>query len=202
MDCSECPTINLSKILEALCVDLCGRVPDLSHIDPSTVLFCLSRSRTEGTHGILASIAPLRFPAGKTEHTCRRKGYLETFRMTPLFYEGREILYLIYIRVPRFLRLCFEQKLMTVIHELYHISENCNGDIRRYTGRNFAHGASRKTYNHQIKQLMAHYLASRPDTELLENLLLREEDWLQQKIRLIGLTVPLPKARLIARKRV
>lgn len=194
--------IDFSASLRTLAGDVCGRVTELSHIDPDRVLFCLSRSRAAGTHGIYARIAPLRFAEGKTEYTRRRGRYMETFRQPPLFHEGREILYLIHLMLPRFLRLSFAQKLSTILHELYHISEQCDGDIRRFAGRNFAHGASRREYNRRIDELTTQYRNSGPDPATLDFLHLTEEGWLRREYRLSGLTVPLPRARLVHRKRV
>lgn len=199
---SAVPPRDLSAAAEALALDLCARLPELSHIDPARVLFALSRSRADGTHGVYARIAPLRFEDGAHELTRRRGRTVETFRMPPLAHGGREILYVIYLMVPRFLRLSPEQKLNTVIHELYHISERCDGDIRRFPGRNFAHGASRAAYNRTVASLAKRYLASGPDPGLLEILDLTEEKWLSRELRLTGLTVPLPRARLVARKRI
>lgn len=194
--------VDFSARLRTLAVDVCSRVPELSHIDLERVLFCICRSRASGTHGTYARIAPLRFAHGKTEHTRRRGRYLETFRQPPLFHEGREILYLIHLMLPRFLRLSFDQKLSTILHELYHISERCDGDIRRFAGRNFAHGASRRDYNSRIAELSARYRDSGPDPAILDFLHLTEDGWLRREYRLSGLTAPLPRARLVVRKRV
>jgi hypothetical protein len=196
------PVVDFSARLRTLAVDICARVPELSHIDPQRVLFCISRSRAAGTHGVYARIAPLRFADGKTEYTRRRGRYVEHFRQSPFFHDGREILYLIHLMLPRFLRLSFEQKLSTILHELYHISERCDGDIRRFAGRNFAHGSSRRAYNRRIAELATHYRASGPDPALLDFLHLTEDGWLRREYRLSGVTVPLPRARLVARKRV
>jgi hypothetical protein len=195
-------TIDFSRNLERLGADLSRKIPELSHIDAGRVLFCLSRSRAEGTHGTYARICPLRFTAGKAETSRRRGRFRETFRMPALTHEGREILYLVYVMVPRFLRLPFEQKLGTVIHELFHISEKCDGDIRRFPGRNFAHGSSRERYNRMVREMLEQYLASGPDPALLRFLRLTENDWLEGRIRLAGLNLPLPRARLVAREKI
>ena len=196
------PVVDFSARLRTLAVDMCSRVPELSHINTEKVLFCISRSRAAGTHGTYARIAPLRFAGGKTEYTRRRGRYIETFSQPPLYHDGREILYLIHLMLPRFLRLSFEQKLSTILHELYHISERCDGDIRRFAGRNFAHGASRRHYNRRIDDLAMHYQDSGPDRATLDFLHLTEEGWLRREYRLSGIIVPLPRARLIHRKRV
>ena len=195
------PALDLSAAMDNLCADLCHRLPELRHIEPDRVLFSLSRSRAGGTHGVYARIAPLRFCNGQRESSRRRGRYQETFRMPRLLHDGREILYLITLMVPRFLRLPFEQKLMTVIHELYHISEAFDGDIRRFAGRNFAHGHSREAYNRIIHTLMQSYLDTNPDPALLHPLQFDEKDWQDEGLRLSGLRVPLPKAKLVARVR-
>ncbi|MBE0597811.1 MAG: hypothetical protein IH614_11120, partial [Desulfuromonadales bacterium] len=174
---------DLSASLAALADDLCRRTPQLAHIDPQRILFAISRSRSAGTHGTYARIAPLRFAAGAAEYTRRRGRFAETFRMPALVHAGRPILYLIHILVPRFLRLPEEQKLATVIHELYHVSERCDGDIRRFAGRNFAHGSSRRSYDRQVETIRQAYLATGPAADRLAFLQLTEDDWQQGRIR-------------------
>jgi hypothetical protein len=194
-------TVDFSAELDTLSRDLCRRIPELAHIDPDRLLFSIARSRAEGTHGTYARIAPLRFPGGAREHTRRRGPWRETFRLPELYHQQREIYYLITLLIPRFLRLSFEQKLATIVHELYHISEACDGDIRRFPGRNFAHGSSRAAYNRIIKQLVDRYLAAAPPEAPLAFLHLEESRWNQQQIRIIGITTPVPRARLVARSR-
>jgi len=194
-------SLDLSAASAALAVDLCRRLPELGHIDPQTLLFCLSRSKVAGIHGIYARIAPLRFAGGSREEVRRRGWQLRTYRLPVLRHDERNILYLIYLMIPRFLRLSPREKLNTLVHELYHISEACDGDIRRFAGRNFAHGASRRRYDRIIEGLVDRYLAAAPDPTLLAPLHVTEEDWHEQRLRLTGLTVPLPRARLISEKR-
>lgn len=195
------PVFDLSARLDALCRNICATLPQLAHIDPDRLLFTLVRSRAEGVHGTYARIVPLRFAGGATETTRRRGWVQETYRMPALIYGGQEIFYLISLLIPRFLGLSPKQKLATVLHELYHISPACDGDIRRFAGRNFAHGASRAGYNRHIEQLLKAYLSTNPDPEVLTGIDLSEEDWRQQNFRLTGLTLPLPRPRLVAEKR-
>ncbi|WP_432822060.1 putative metallopeptidase [Trichloromonas sp.] len=194
-------SIDFSAELDTLTRELCRRIPELGHIDPDRLLFSIARSRAEGTHGTYARIAPLRFAGGAREHTRRRGPWRETFRLPELHHQQREIYYLITIFIPRFLRLSFEQKLSTIVHELYHISETCDGDIRRFAGRNFAHGSSRTAYNRIIKQLVDRYLAGNPPESPLTFLHLDEISWQQQHVHISGITTPVPRARLVARSR-
>jgi hypothetical protein len=198
---SPAATVDFSAELDILSRDLCSRIPELSHIDPNLLLFSITRSRAEGTHGTYARIVPLRFAGGTREYTRRRGLWQETFRMPVLEHQQREIYYLITIFIPRFLRLSFEQKLSTIVHELYHISATCDGDIRRFSGRNFAHGSSRAAYNRIIRLLVDRYLAGHPPERLLSFLHFDENLWRQQQIRITGITTAVPRARLVARSR-
>ena len=90
-----------------------------------------------------------------------RREYLCT--MPTIMHLGREMLYVIYFLVPRFLSLSRTEKLVTVFHELYHISPAFDGDIRRFPGKNYAHGSSTRRYNEHMKALVTGYLQCRPD---------------------------------------
>ncbi len=200
MPFEENTAFDLSRATAALAEDIRRRVPPLSHIDPERILFCLSRSLSPGVHGTYARIVPLRFPDGTREKSRRRGRYLETFRMPAMEHEGRKILYLIYLFIPRFLRLPFEEKLATIFHELYHISEKFDGDIRRFPGRNYAHGASRREFHRRVSELATAYLETRPDPSLLRFLRMDEKSWREGRLRLSGLSVALPRARLADRR--
>lgn len=195
-------TLDLSAQLAVLCRHLTESLPELAHIDPERVLFAIARSRAEGRHGLLARIAPLRFAGGVRELTRRRGPWRETYRMPILSHDGREIHYLITVFIPRFLRLPFAEKLATVIHELYHISTACDGDIRRFPGRNFAHGSSRVGFDRIVARLAEAYLKGSPPPDLLAFLHLEETAWQGGALRLTGLRVPIPRAKLIARSRL
>lgn len=159
-------TFNLTRALEELVADIVTHVDDFSHIDPSRILICVSSTRGGGVHGTFAKIHPLRFQGGcRTREVKRgRKVYLCT--MPTVTHHDREILYLIYFLVPRFVNLPLREKLITVFHELYHISPCFDGDIRRFPGRNYAHGASRKRYNARMARLVDDYLDDKHCPEL------------------------------------
>ena len=59
------------------------------------------------------------------------------------------MLYVLNFYLPRFLDLPLEEKLITVVHELWHIGPRCDGDLRRFRGRCYAHSGSRKEYDAQ-----------------------------------------------------
>ncbi len=87
------------------------------------------------------------------------------YAMLPYHYEGREILYIIYFMLPRFQNLSFRDKLETLIHEIYHISPRCDGDLRRLKGRSHIHGNSIEEYDRNIRAITDRFLDSDPGFE-------------------------------------
>ncbi|WP_318258330.1 putative metallopeptidase [Geobacter anodireducens] len=133
--------LNVTRELERLIAHVTGRVPELAHIDPTRLLVCISSTRGAGVRGTYARIHPLRFPGGARSVERRRGRHTWVSTMPTIVHRQVEILYIIYFLVPRFLDLSLREKLITVFHELYHISPAFDGDIRRFPGRNYAHAA-------------------------------------------------------------
>ena len=69
--------------------------------------------------------------------------------------------------MPRFLNLSFDEKLITVFHELYHISPHFDGDIRRFDGACYMHTGSQKSYDRQMALFARQYLEMGRPKELL-----------------------------------
>ncbi|HEU5319156.1 MAG TPA: putative metallopeptidase [Methylomirabilota bacterium] len=151
--------VDFTGPLEALVEDIVRRLPALAHVRSDTLLVTVSRARRGGLSGTYARIFPLRFEQGALRSTRRVGRELHTYEMPPLVHHGRPILYIVTFLLPRFQNLTFEQKVATVVHELYHVSERCDGDIRRLAGKNFAHGHSRQAYDRKMDALAAEYLA-------------------------------------------
>jgi hypothetical protein len=155
-------TLNLTGELERLIRDIAARTPELHHVVPERLLVCVSSGRPSAG-GSLAKIHPLRFAGGEKSVTSRRGRRRVLCTMPTITHQGEEVLYVIYFLVPRFLELPFREKLITVFHELYHISTAFDGDIRRFPGRNYAHGSSTKSYNAQMGTLVDAYLERLPE---------------------------------------
>lgn len=151
-------TLNLSAELERLMADIAGRVEEFSHIDPRRVLVCVSSTRNGGVHGTYAKIHPLRFENGARSKTIGRGLRKHAYEMPTISHRGVDMLYVVYFLVPRFLNLPFREKLITLFHEMFHISPEFNGDIRRFPGKNYAHGSSTKRYNAHMASLVDAYL--------------------------------------------
>ena len=158
--------LNLTGEMERLIRDITARTPQLEHIAPEKLLVCVSTGRPS-PGGSLAKIHPLRFAGGERTVKTRRGRRNVLCTMPSITHQGEEMLYVIYFLVPRFLELPFREKLITVFHELYHISPACDGDIRRFPGRNYAHGSSTKSYNALMGSLVDDYLERLPERTAL-----------------------------------
>ena len=76
------------------------------------------------------------------------------------------MLYVLNFYLPRFLDLGFHEKLTTIAHELLHISPQFDGDLRRFTGRCYAHSHSHRKFDAQAEQLAQRWLAGGPEQSL------------------------------------
>jgi hypothetical protein len=97
-----------------------------------------------------------------------------------------------YFFVPRFIELTLTQKLQTVVHELYHISPEFNGDIRRFNGRCFAHGSSQKKYDKTVQQFTDYWLKQEPPEEIWSFLLFNYKTLTEKFGRLVGTRIKKP----------
>ncbi|MCH2124872.1 MAG: hypothetical protein MK165_08770 [Pirellulaceae bacterium] len=145
--------------MRVLCEDLVNRLPELSHIDLSRVLITFSRARNRTPFGMHASLTPMRFEGGATEGLRHGQNY-EVQRIFDN--RGREMLYILSFFLPRFMDSDFNEKLVTVLHELWHISPDFNGDLRRHPGRCYAHTHSQKEYDLEMAKLADRWLAMTP----------------------------------------
>ncbi len=148
-----------------LCVDMAGRLPELSHIDMARVAIRFCQARRASRFGVHASLTPMRFEGGQLQS--RRRG--RTWTVERLFDDsGREMLYLLSFYLPRFLDRPFEEKVSTVIHELWHIGPAFDGDLRRHPGRCYAHSHSQKQYDALMDSLARKWLALSPPSAVYD----------------------------------
>lgn len=190
-------TLNLTLELERLIACITRDVAEFGHIDPSRIMVCVATTRGGGIHGTYAKIHPLRFKNGDRTTLLYRRRSRVVCEIPPVVRDGVEMLYLIYFLVPRFLDLPLRDKLITVFHELYHVSPACDGDIRRFPGKNYAHGSSRKKYNALMEVLVDRYLESLEDSATLAFL---DGDTIAIRARygmLVGRKMAAPKLRIV-----
>lgn len=188
------PAFNYTTAMRTVVDDLVETLPELRHIDTSRVLLSITQARQRSKHGVYATCVPLRFEGGSPEVRVRGRLY----RMAPFLHEGREVLYILYFVLPRFHEeQDYAEKLATVIHELYHISPHFNGDIRRFPGKNWAHGVSRERYHAAMRVLAAEYLKSAPAAHDHEFLRTPFRELLKKPGGVVGTSINRPRAVLV-----
>jgi predicted metallopeptidase len=155
--------LDFTGAMQRLCVDMAVRLPELAHVDMARVAVSFCQTRSSTRQGVFASLTPLRFPGGHSQ-TVRRGRRLTIQRVVDA--AGREMLYLLSFYLPRFLDLPYREKLSTVLHELWHIGPSFDGDLRRFSGRCYAHGGSRKRYDADVESLTQRWLDAEPPNAL------------------------------------
>jgi hypothetical protein len=151
--------------MQALCHDATCRLPELAHIDLRRVALATSQTRKNVSHGMYASLTPLRFEGGSLTEQRGKHTYRIQSVLLP---DGTPALYILTFYLPRFMETDLRQKLVTVFHELWHISPEFNGDLRRHPGRCYAHTHSQKEYDEQMEVLVDRYLATDAPAQLYE----------------------------------
>lgn len=185
-----CQPFDFTLHVRRVCEDMVCRLPDLSHINMGRVAVCFCQTRKAVTHGIFASLTPLRFKDGAA--TTLRRGQLHTIQRARNSL-GLEMLYILSFYLPRFQNLCLREKLITVLHELWHISPQFDGDIRRHAGRYHVHTHSQAQFDEEMGLLADRWLAAGPPTALWDFL---QHDFSQLAARhrgIVGLKIRRPR---------
>lgn len=110
---------NVSRAVRQLIRDLARRLPEYAHVKAENVLVVAGEARRASR----ATIRPLRFPgtAGLVARDGRRKPRV-TFR-------GHDVLYVITLRPLFFRDSTPEQRVETILHELFHASPRFDGTL-------------------------------------------------------------------------
>jgi len=172
-----------------LCLDIAARCEALRHLDVARLLFAVTQARNGCARGLQARVTPLRFAGGRL--TRERRGV--TYQVQRYFLGNHEFLYLVTFCLPRFLDQSFDDKLITLFHELYHVSPAFDGDLRRHKGRYAIHSHSQRDYDEHMSHLARAYLAGNPDPALLAFLRLDFAQLLARHGSVVGVVVPRPK---------
>lgn len=153
--------IDFTAQMRLLCAELVEFYHELQHIDLHRVAVVYAQARKRVSYGLFASLTPLRFRNGRL--TDVRSG--RRVRVQPVIDPtGREMLYILTFYLPRFLDLPLREKLITVLHELWHISPDFDGDLRRFPGRCYAHSSSQEAYDEEMGRLADRFLRVRDGT--------------------------------------
>jgi predicted metallopeptidase len=166
-----------------LCADISARLSEFQHIDVERIAFNICQTRRDVSHGMYASLTPLRFTGGAERRTVRGVSWAVEQICDEA---GREYLYLLSFYLPRFQNSSLEEKLTTVFHELWHIAPEFNGDVRRHGGRCYAHGPSQQNYDARMMRLAQAWLACNPPHHLYDFLSLNFAELVAEHGRVLG----------------
>jgi hypothetical protein len=180
---------DFTACIRPLVRDISRRCPALGHLDESRMLFGVTQARGAKMFGLQARVTPLRFARGQL--TQERRGV--TFQVQRYLNGSVEFLYLVTFCLPRFQDQAFDDKMVTLFHELYHVSPAFDGDLRRHSGRYCIHSASQQRYDAHMADLARAYLSTKPDPRLLDFLRLSFGQLVQRHGSVVGVAVPRPK---------
>jgi predicted metallopeptidase len=180
--------------MRALIGDVVVRCPEFARIQTSKVLLGVTQARSGRVHGLQARVTPLRFANGQLV----RQRHGVTYQVQRLFHGAQEFLYVMTFCMPRYLDQSFDDKLVTLFHELYHIHPEFSGDLRRHAGRCRWHTSSKHGYDKQMAGLARAYLNTRPEPRLHAFLRLNFAQLRQRHGSVLGVVVPRPKLIPIA----
>ncbi len=179
-----------------VCADMAAQLDEFRHIDMSRVAVSFRQTRKRMSNGLYASLTPLRFARGQT-HWIRRG---RKFSIQRVEVDGREMLYELNFYLPRYLDLPFPEKLTTIAHEHLHISPQFDGDLRRFSGRYYAHSHAHAQFDAQAELLAQRWLAGGPEQSLYGFL---QQDFLRLQAlhgRIYGRWIAAPKLLPVERE--
>lgn len=186
----DAPGFNFTSQIRIVIDDMVARLPELKHIDLSRVAIAFAQARNRSRYGTHATLTPMRFQHGAL--TTQRRG--RTYTVQRVYdASGAEMLYILTFYLPRFMDVDFAEKLVTILHELWHISPEFDGDIRRHAGRCYAHTHSQKEYDAQMEVFANRWLATLPRDDLLQFLRLDFSELSNAHGSIFGMRLPTPK---------
>ena len=182
-------SFDFTGAVSRLCDDISQRLDEFSHVRMRQVAVTFAQTRSSTAYGLQAKLTPMRFQGG----TLVTRRYRRDWTVQRLFHNNREMLYVLTFYLPRFLNQTFRDKMLTVFHELYHISPHFNGDIRRMGGRYHVHSHSREGFDRQMEEFVDRYLQLDPPRPLYQFLKSRFRTLHGRHGAVVGLQIPIPK---------
>lgn len=148
--------LELIKSINNLIFDIKYKVEEFSHIEPEKIIVNFKKSITDTTYAEIKTIS------SEGDHLLKDKnGRIERFiSSTPALSSGYPVKYLINLYIPLFFKLSLKEKLLTIFHELYHISPKFDGELRTFSCSQYQHGPSMNKYEYYMEYLLLKYLSS------------------------------------------
>jgi predicted metallopeptidase len=168
--------INLTDVLTLIIHDMIKSTEEFKPFDINKILVCCASNRKDSKGAIYGKLQPLKFKDG-SEIIKHNKKY---YTIPKIVLNNIEILYIIYLYLPKFLNLSIEDKINVMFHELYHISPEFNGDIRRMGKFKAAHGHSKKSFEANYIKYASNYFSKINGTPFYSFLQMSSEDLKKQ----------------------
>lgn len=181
---------DFTAAIRSVCLEAVAVTPELAHVDFSRIAVTFSQARSTSSYGLYASLTPLRFEGGSSTGVRRGRRLRIQRVVSPA---GVEMLYILTFCLPRFMNLDFREKLITIFHELWHISPKFDGDIRRHEGRCYAHSSSQAAYDFEMGKLADRWVRQGIDPQLVGFLQGNFAALVANFGRVIGLKCPRPR---------
>jgi len=165
--------------MRSVIADISCNVEEFSYIDPEQITVNFKKAREGASEEVWAEITG--FSDEDHGPVQQREGRMEMyFYSNSLLFNGTPVKYVVDFYVPAFFNLTFNEKLVTIFHELYHISPRFDGDLRLFKGKAYKHGPSMEKYDRYMEYLADKYLSR--STEASEFLRSNAEE-LAQKVK-------------------
>ncbi len=189
--------------VKSLISEIVSTVPIFSHIRVDQILVSVSYARNSSMDGVWAEIYPMKYQNGHYSIREKKGNVITLFKTAKLHLGQREILYILYLIIPRFQNLSFHQKLKTIFHELYHISPDFNGRLREIHPRFVYHGTQEKLYERNISWWVKYYLNQKPHlmNSIFLNVTWKELKFAYPKLRFDFIPEPKEKVRKMVYRR-
>ena len=142
-------TLGVRRIIR----DVSRRLPEFSHIRASSILVVAGEARRRSR----ATIRPMRFAT-----TRERRSSTGLRRKPEVRFRGNRILYVITLRPMFFRESTPEQRLQTIVHELFHISKRFDGTLHSER----RHERSGERFQRRLKPLVREYVSQIPSEHM------------------------------------
>lgn len=171
---------NLSRAVRRLVRDAARRLPEFGHVRAEQILVVSGEARRASR----ATVRPMRFSGGRLVEakTGSRK---KRQRRPKVTFRGHDILYVITLRPLFFRASTLEERVETILHELFHLPARFDGTLDE-TRR---HAKMGRTFAATLRPLVRRYLAACPSALLTPfaingEVLVRQ--WLERPVKSFG----------------
>lgn len=187
------PEINITDVLTLIIHEISLRTETFKHVNIGQTMVCMASNKKTGRGVTYGKLVPLRFKNGMQTLKYREKYY----SMPGITANGIPMLYIIYFYFPKFFDLPPAEKLRVIFHELYHISPEFNGDIRRFGKIKISHGFSRKRFDGLFEDEQRNFYNYISQTPFMNFLEANTRTLSESFRRISGARMKVPKPRII-----